>query len=72
MLCGDWRPENSFGRFLYPNEALKLKPFPNKVSDVVEIIFDTAPLTVNLHEVYPIVQSGVVVDIWSVVAWGSG
>ncbi len=45
---------------------------PLKVGDVVEVIPGYAPLTVNLHEVYHVVQNGVVVDIWPVLARGSG
>ncbi len=45
---------------------------PLKVGDVVEVIPGYAPLTVNLHEVYHVVQDGVVIDIWPVLARGSG
>ncbi len=45
---------------------------PLKVGDVVEVIPGYAPLTVNLHEVYHVVQGGVIVDIWPVLARGSG
>lgn len=45
---------------------------PLKVGDVVEVVPGYAPLTVNLHEVYHVVQGGVVVAIWPILARGSG
>jgi D-serine deaminase-like pyridoxal phosphate-dependent protein len=44
---------------------------PLTVGDVVEVIPGYAPLTVNLHEVYHVVQGGVVVDIWPILARGA-
>jgi D-serine deaminase-like pyridoxal phosphate-dependent protein len=45
---------------------------PLRVGDVVEVVPGYAPLTVNLHEVYHVVQGGVVVDIWPILARGAG
>jgi D-serine deaminase-like pyridoxal phosphate-dependent protein len=45
---------------------------PLRVGDVVEVLPGYAPLTVNLHEVYHVVQDGVVVDVWPILARGSG
>jgi D-serine deaminase-like pyridoxal phosphate-dependent protein len=45
---------------------------PLRVGDVVEVLPGYAPLTVNLHEVYHVVQNGLVVDVWPVLARGSG
>ena len=38
----------------------------------VELIPSYCPTTINLHDVYYVVQDGVVVDIWPVLARGSG
>ena len=69
----------------YPEEQLRVRgqaeehllcdvtpACPLKVGDVVEVIPGYAPLTVNLHQVYHVVQNGLVVDIWPVLARGSG
>jgi D-serine deaminase-like pyridoxal phosphate-dependent protein len=79
-------PEFTLPRLLgYPEEQVRTRGVaeehllcdvtpacPLKAGDVVEVIPGYAPLTVNLHEVYHVVQDGVVVDIWPVLARGSG
>jgi D-serine deaminase-like pyridoxal phosphate-dependent protein len=42
------------------------------VGDRVELVPGYCPTTVNLHEVYHVVEEGVVVDLWPVLARGSG
>jgi D-serine deaminase-like pyridoxal phosphate-dependent protein len=43
-----------------------------KYGDVVEFIPGHACTTVNLHEVYHVVDGGRVVDIWPILAHGPG
>lgn len=45
---------------------------PLAVGDRVEVIPGYAPTTVNLHDAFHVVQDGVVVDIWPVLARGAG
>jgi D-serine deaminase-like pyridoxal phosphate-dependent protein len=45
---------------------------PLVVGDRVEVIPGYCPTTVNLHDAYHVVQDGVVVDIWPVLARGAG
>jgi D-serine deaminase-like pyridoxal phosphate-dependent protein len=45
---------------------------PLSVGDRVELIPGYCPTTVNLHEVYHVVEDGVVVDLWPVLARGAG
>jgi D-serine deaminase-like pyridoxal phosphate-dependent protein len=42
------------------------------LGDTAEILPGYAPTTVNLHDVFHVVQDGVVVDLWPVAARGSG
>ncbi len=42
------------------------------VGDRLEIVPGYCPTTVNLHEVYHVVEAGVVVDLWPVLARGAG
>jgi D-serine deaminase-like pyridoxal phosphate-dependent protein len=42
------------------------------VGDRVELVPGYCPTTVNLHEVYHVVEEGVVVDLWPVLARGAG
>ena len=42
------------------------------VGQRVELIPSYAPTTINLHDVYYVVQKGVVIDIWPVLARGPG
>lgn len=44
---------------------------PLRVGDTVEVIPGYAPTTVNLHEVYHVVEDDVVHDIWPVLARGA-
>lgn len=44
---------------------------PVRLGETIEIIPSYAPTTVNLHEVYHVVEGGVVTDIWPVEARGS-
>jgi D-serine deaminase-like pyridoxal phosphate-dependent protein len=44
---------------------------PLRVGDTVEVIPGYAPTTVNLHEVYHVVEDGVIQDIWPVRARGA-
>ena len=44
---------------------------PLRVGDTVEVIPGYAPTTVNLHEVYHVVEGDVVQDIWPVLARGA-
>lgn len=44
---------------------------PVHLGDTVEIVPGYAPTTVNLHDVYHVVESGVVTDIWPIEARGS-
>ncbi len=44
---------------------------PLRVGDTVEVIPGYAPTTVNLHEVYHVVEDGVIGDIWAVRARGA-
>jgi D-serine deaminase-like pyridoxal phosphate-dependent protein len=44
---------------------------PLRVGDTVEVIPGYAPTTVNLHEVYHVVEDGVIQDIWAVRARGA-
>jgi D-serine deaminase-like pyridoxal phosphate-dependent protein len=43
-----------------------------EVGQRVELIPSYAPTTINLHDVYYVVQDGVVIDIWPVLARGPG
>jgi D-serine deaminase-like pyridoxal phosphate-dependent protein len=45
---------------------------PLVVGDRVEVVPSYAPTTVNLHEVYHVVEDGVVIDLWPVLARGTG
>jgi len=45
---------------------------PLAVGDRVEIIPGYGPTTVNLHDAFHVVQDGIVVDIWPVLARGAG
>lgn len=79
-------PEFTLPRIVgYPNEQIKARgpaeehllcdvtdACPLKVGDTIEVIPGYAPLTVNLHEAYHVVQNGVVVDIWPILARGNG
>jgi D-serine deaminase-like pyridoxal phosphate-dependent protein len=42
------------------------------VGDRVEVLPGYCPTTINLHEVYHVVEEGVVVDVWPVLARGAG
>jgi D-serine deaminase-like pyridoxal phosphate-dependent protein len=42
------------------------------VGDRVELVPGYCPTTVNLHELYHVVEEGVVVDLWPVLARGAG
>jgi D-serine deaminase-like pyridoxal phosphate-dependent protein len=42
------------------------------VGDVAEIMGGYGPTTVNLHDVYHVVQDGVITDIWPVTPRGAG
>jgi 3-hydroxy-D-aspartate aldolase len=44
---------------------------PVRLGETVEIIPSYAPTTVNLHDVYHVVESGVVTDIWPIEGRGS-
>jgi D-serine deaminase-like pyridoxal phosphate-dependent protein len=44
---------------------------PLRVGDTVEVIPGYAPTTVNLHEVYHVVEDGVIQDIWPIRARGA-
>jgi len=46
-------------------------PCSLEVGDQVQAISGYVPLTANLHQVYHVVEDGVVVDIWPIVARGS-
>lgn len=43
-----------------------------RVGTVVEVIPGYCPTTVNLHDVYHVVENGVVTDIWPILARGAG
>jgi D-serine deaminase-like pyridoxal phosphate-dependent protein len=43
-----------------------------RVGDRVEVVPGYCPTTVNLHDVYHVVEGGVVVDIWPILARGPG
>ena len=43
-----------------------------KIGDRVEVVPGYCPTTINLHEVYHVVENGVVVDLWPVLARGAG
>jgi len=45
---------------------------PLRVGDLVEVIPGYCPTTINLHDVYHVVEKGVVRDIWPIVARGRG
>jgi D-serine deaminase-like pyridoxal phosphate-dependent protein len=45
---------------------------PLAVGDRVEVVPGYAPTTINLHEVYHVLEDGVVVDLWPVLARGAG
>ena len=42
------------------------------LGDRLEVVPSYCPVTVNLHEAYFVVDSGVVVDVWPIVARGTG
>ena len=43
-----------------------------KVGDKVEVISGYAPTTVNLHDVYYVVENNIVTDMWPIRARGAG
>ncbi|MCK4374600.1 MAG: DSD1 family PLP-dependent enzyme, partial [Candidatus Brocadiae bacterium] len=43
-----------------------------KLGDTVELIPGYAPTTVNLYDVYHVVEDGVVADIWPIIPRGPG
>ena len=43
-----------------------------KLGDTAELIPGYAPTTVNLYDVYHVVEGGVVVDIWPIIPRGPG
>ncbi len=45
---------------------------PVKVGDRVEVVSGYGPTTVNLHDVYYVVEHGVVTDVWPIRARGAG
>jgi D-serine deaminase-like pyridoxal phosphate-dependent protein len=45
---------------------------PLAVGDRVEMVPGYCPTTINLHAVYHVVEEGVVVDLWPVIARGAG
>jgi D-serine deaminase-like pyridoxal phosphate-dependent protein len=45
---------------------------PLRVGDRVEVIPGYCPTTVNLHDVYHVVEGGKVVDVWPILARGPG
>jgi len=45
---------------------------PLAMGDRVEVIPGYCPTTVNLHDAFHVVQDGIVVDIWPVMARGAG
>jgi D-serine deaminase-like pyridoxal phosphate-dependent protein len=45
---------------------------PLAVSDRVEVVPGYCPTTVNLHEAFHVIEDGVVVDLWPVLARGTG
>jgi D-serine deaminase-like pyridoxal phosphate-dependent protein len=45
---------------------------PLAVGDRVEVIPGYCPTTVNLHDAFHVVQDGIVVDVWPVLARGAG
>ena len=45
---------------------------PLRVGDTVEVVPGYVPTTVNLHEVYHVVEDGVVTEIWPILARGAG
>jgi D-serine deaminase-like pyridoxal phosphate-dependent protein len=45
---------------------------PLAVGDRVEVVPGYCPTTLNLHEIYHVVEEGVVVDLWPVLARGAG
>jgi D-serine deaminase-like pyridoxal phosphate-dependent protein len=47
-------------------------PVPLKLGDTAEAMAGYGPTTVNLHEVFHVIQGGVVTDIWPVNPRGSG
>lgn len=46
--------------------------YPLKVGDRVEVVSGYGPTTVNLHDVYYVVENDVVTDIWPIRARGAG
>ena len=46
--------------------------YPLKVGDLVEVISGYGPTTVNLHDVYYVVQNDVVTEVWPIRARGAG
>jgi D-serine deaminase-like pyridoxal phosphate-dependent protein len=46
--------------------------YPLKVGDRVEVISGYGPTTVNLHDVYYVVQNDVVTEVWPIRARGAG
>jgi D-serine deaminase-like pyridoxal phosphate-dependent protein len=45
---------------------------PLAVGERVEVVPSYCPTTINLHEAYYVVEGGVVVDVWPVLARGTG
>jgi D-serine deaminase-like pyridoxal phosphate-dependent protein len=45
---------------------------PLEVGDRVEVISGYCPITVNIHEVYHVIEDGRVVDIWPILTRGTG
>ena len=45
---------------------------PLKLGDTMELIPGYAPITVNLYDVYHVVEKGVVVDVWPIMPRGPG
>ena len=43
-----------------------------QLGDRLEVVPSYCPVTVNLHEAYFVVESGVVVDVWPILARGTG
>ncbi len=43
-----------------------------KLGDTVELVSGYAPTTVNLYDVFHVVENGVVVDIWPIIPRGAG
>jgi D-serine deaminase-like pyridoxal phosphate-dependent protein len=46
--------------------------YPLEVGDRVEVVSGYCPITVNIHEVYHVMEDGVVADIWPILTRGPG